>query len=103
MRSINETFYKTKEWKQCRAAYLRSQNYLCERCRNKGKHVPARIVHHKEHLTAFNVEDPKIAYGFNNLEALCLDCHNKEHFSGEEEQPKRWHIDRRTGKVVGGD
>lgn len=37
------------------------------------------IVHHKEHLTADNIGNDKIAYDFNNLELLCIDCHNAEH------------------------
>lgn len=82
---------------------MRSQDYLCERCRMQGRRVPAQIVHHKEHLTPHNVEDPAIAYGFNNLEALCLACHNKEHYGGEEQAPRRWRIDKITGKLIGGD
>ena len=103
MRSINEDFYKTARWQACRDAYMQSQNYLCERCRMQGRHVPARIVHHKIYLNPHNVEDPAVAYDFKNLEALCQDCHNKEHFSGEEEAPRRWAIDKISGKVTGKD
>lgn len=69
----------------------------------QGKHVPAAIVHHKIHLDRSNYKDPKVAYNFKNLEALCRDCHNKEHFAGEEQTPRRWSIDRRTGRVTGRD
>lgn len=31
-----------------------------------------------------NYEDDKVFYNIDNLESLCLDCHNKEHFSSEE-------------------
>jgi 5-methylcytosine-specific restriction endonuclease McrA len=41
------------------------------------------MVHHKKHLTPGNIHDPAIALDWNNLEALCIDCHNKEHNSKE--------------------
>lgn len=80
MRSIDEKFYKSKAWKECRDSYLRSVHGLCERCFAKGLYTPAKHVHHKEYLTEETVHDPAIAYGFDNLEALCADCHNAEHF-----------------------
>ncbi|WP_261007121.1 HNH endonuclease [Staphylococcus haemolyticus] len=54
---------------------MQSQNYICERCGGL-----AVICHHKEWLNEDNYINPYIAYGWDNLEALCLDCHNKEHF-----------------------
>ena len=74
-------FYKTAAWKKCRAAYIKSVGGLCERCRAKGLIVPGYIVHHKTHLTPMNISDPSISLGFDNLEYLCQDCHNAEHFA----------------------
>lgn len=74
-RSISESFYRQKAWKDCRNAYMSSKHYICERCGDV-----ATICHHKEWLNDMNVLDPLIAYGFDNLEALCQTCHNKEHF-----------------------
>ena len=37
------------------------------------------MVHHRVHLNADNIHDDTICYGDNNLEALCLRCHAKEH------------------------
>ena len=68
-------FYKSKKWLKCRAAYLAGKFYICERC---GR--PATIVHHKERVTPENVGDPGVTLNPENLEALCLECHNKEHF-----------------------
>ena len=70
----NTAFYKGKAWRKVSAAYMASQNYICERC---GK--PATICHHKTWLNGKNVNNPEIALSFDNLEALCLDCHNAEH------------------------
>ena len=38
------------------------------------------MVHHKVHLNETNVDDMAIAIGMDNLECLCIDCHNTEHF-----------------------
>ena len=70
----NNAFYSSKPWKRVSAAYMSSRAYICERC---GK--PAQICHHKKWLNGENVHDPNIALSFDNLEALCIDCHNAEH------------------------
>lgn len=90
MRSIDESFYKRADWIKCKDSYLVSVNYLCERCLAKGEVVPAKIVHHKIYLNEKNYQDPAIAYNFDNLEALCQDCHNKEHFG--ESTPRRFKV-----------
>lgn len=89
MRSIDNGFYRTKLWRETQRAYMCSVDGVCERCLAKGQVVPARVVHHKIHLNSSNVLDASIAYGFDNLEALCSDCHNKEHFG---ESSKRYRI-----------
>jgi 5-methylcytosine-specific restriction endonuclease McrA len=68
-------FYHSKRWESTRAAYLATKLHVCERC---GR--PAKMVHHKTYLNAVNVNDPATALGFANLEALCQECHNREHF-----------------------
>lgn len=80
MRSVSFPFYKTKEWKKCRAAYLHTVGGLCELCMNRGIIKPADIVHHKIHLTDDTARDPEIALNFDNLQAVCIDCHNELHF-----------------------
>ena len=72
----NDAFYSGKAWRRVSTAYMSSKSYICERC---GK--PAVICHHKKWLNDVNVNDPKIALSFDNLEALCLECHNAEHGS----------------------
>lgn len=68
-------FYNSVKWKRTRKAYLSSKCYLCERCGGV-----AKIVHHKKYVTPSNMYDPNITLNWNNLEALCFDCHNAEHF-----------------------
>lgn len=67
-------FYSSKEWIRTQAAYMASRNYVCERCG-----MPARIVHHKVYISPANIGDPNITLNWNNLEALCQNCHNQEH------------------------
>ena len=73
MKEWAEWFYKSKEWKETRKAYLES-HFLCERCGE-----PAKIVHHKKPITRANIHDPNITLNWDNFEAVCQDCHNKEH------------------------
>ena len=49
-----------------------------------GKYNPAYIIHHKEYITDKNYEDDNVFYNMENLESLCIDCHNKEHFKKNE-------------------
>lgn len=88
-------FYDSDIWKRCRSEYLSSVGGLCERCEAKGIIRPARIVHHKEYISAQNITDPAVLLSFDNLEALCQDCHNREHFKSN----KRYRIDE-FGRVT---
>ena len=65
-------FYESPAWKHTRAAYAASVHWLCERCKKRGIIKRGAIVHHKKHLTPQNITD---------LEYLCFDCHNEEHFA----------------------
>lgn len=67
-------FYESQQWKACRAAFMNQKLWTCERC---GK--LAEVVHHKIYIKPENINDPFITLCFDNLEALCHDCHNKEH------------------------
>lgn len=72
-------FYKSARWRRCRESYILSVYGLCERCNG-----PGYIVHHKEYINASNIDDPNVTLNHDNLEYLCLPCHNKEHFGGVE-------------------
>ena len=79
MKAWAEWFYKSKVWSETREAYLISQQYICERCG-----APAKIVHHRDYITQANINDQSITLCWDNLEALCQDCHNKEHHAKSE-------------------
>lgn len=85
-REFSKDIYNSQRWRKLAHAYAESQHYVCERCQNHsfvGSGKLARfIVHHKQHLTLENVDDDSVVYGWNNLELLCIYCHNAVHASG---------------------
>ena len=74
MKEWAREFYLSADWEKTRAAYLIAQDFICERCGE-----PAKIVHHTCWLNRRNIHDRSITLIWDNLEALCQDCHNKEH------------------------
>lgn len=54
MKAWAKSFYLSAAWEKTRAAYLMSQDYICERCGQ-----PAKIVHHKRWLNRENINDIK--------------------------------------------
>lgn len=95
MKEYAESFYKSKEWKKCRAAYAKSVGNLCEICYAKGLIVPGVIVHHKIHITPENITNPSIALDWNNLQLVCRDCHAEIHARSS----KRYKLDE-FGRVI---
>lgn len=91
MKPWAERFYNSDAWRACRDSFLKSKGYLCERCSTPDDPHIAKIAHHKTYLTAQNVNDPRISLSWENLEALCQDCHNKEHHRAE--RAKRYTFD----------
>ena len=92
-----DDFYTSPEWKRCARGYRAAVGGLCERCRKNGLIIPAEEVHHKIHLTPENINRPEVALNWQNLIALCKDCHMKEH-----RKQKRWTVDK-DGNVTPGD
>lgn len=74
MKEYAQTFYKGQAWQKLSSAYMESIHYICERCGGV-----AEICHHKKYITPDNINDPTITLNWDNLEGLCMDCHNKEH------------------------
>lgn len=69
------------------------QNCICNRCGKAvyvdkiSKWLPKEkrlkgIVHHIDYLNDSNITDDNITLNEDNLEGICIDCHNKEHFKG---------------------
>lgn len=92
MRSVDISFYKSKAWNIVRLNVWRKQYCLCNRCHKAvyvgglSEWIPKEkrlkgIVHHKTYLNESNVTDDNITLNEENLEGLCIECHNKEHDS----------------------
>lgn len=77
---IVAAFYHSKVWEKTRNAYYKSKYGMCERC---GTCNGKMIVHHKTHVTSANVDNPDITLDFGNLELLCIECHNNEHYNSD--------------------
>ena len=75
-KEFTKHFYSSTTWRKCRAAYINSIHYLCERCGEPGKEL-----HHKIALTPENINNPDILYKWENLEYLCMSCHQRETFN----------------------
>lgn len=70
-----DEIYHTNRWRKLRQAYYRSQHGICEWCGEVG-----HIVDHIEPITQENKNDPFITFGWDNLQLLCISCHNKKTF-----------------------
>ena len=101
-REFARAFYKSKQWQNTRAAYIRSVDGLCENCLKHGIYKPGYIVHHKKHLTPYNIDNPHVSLDFSNLEYLCFDCHSREH-SGDNDEPLRIGFDENGNVIRKGD
>lgn len=97
MKQWAEQFYKSVAWIQTREQYLKSVDHLCERCMQRGDYVIAKIVHHKVYITRENITNPDVVLNWENLEALCQNCHNAEHFSEYSEKRFSFSAD---GKII---
>ena len=91
--SFATAFYNSAAWERCRKSYLIKPLStplgivppgMCERCFWRGELIPAKIVHHKVHLTPQNVTDPETTLNHDNLQRLCQDCHAFVHSSQDE-------------------
>ena len=76
-------FYNSTAWKKCRTSYINSLvDGLCEHCQfNIGY-----IVDHIEEINIKNINNPMITLNHDNLQYLCLECHNKKTFGTPKEK-----------------
>ena len=71
-----DEFYNSRAWRRLSKAFLTSKYYICQICGD-----PAAIAHHIKHITPQNINDPDITLNANNLQAVCIECHNTIHYS----------------------
>ncbi len=88
-------FYDSKQWKQCRKAYISKRRAadggMCEQCKERLGYM----VHHKIQLTPDNINNTEISLNPELLEYVCKPCHDREegHFIGPGPE-KRFTFDR---------
>lgn len=68
-------FYKSRDWLSLRQEALIRDNYECQICKENGKYKKAENVHHVNEVKKF----PELAMSLNNLQCLCIKCHNDVH------------------------
>lgn len=72
-------FYKSYPWQKCRNEYFKKARGLCERCLSKGLIKQGEIVHHIIEMDENTIQNPELAFGFNNLQLVCRKCHDEIH------------------------
>ena len=79
--------YNSKEWKELRAAKLRSTNGLCEECLKQGVNTEARCVHHIVPIETARTKDEmrRLSFNWDNLMSLCKPCHDRMEATTEDE------------------
>ena len=79
MKEFAKKFYKSKAWQRCRQAYINNRimidGGMCEICR---KNIGEEL-HHVEHLTVSNINNPNVTLNHDNLMWICRECHFAEH------------------------
>lgn len=99
-RPEQEAFYKSKAWQHCRNAYFKKARGLCEVCLSKGLIKQGEIVHHIVEMTSENIKNPTLAFGDDNLQLVCRECHAQIHEAKKlKGRSKRYEVDS-NGKVV---
>lgn len=105
-REQKRNFYDSLDWKAMREAVKKRDNYECMECRRNGyvtvdrneysesagRKKIALVVDHIQELEDY----PGLALDDENLETLCVRCHNKKHdrFFGTRKNTK-WDGDER--------
>ncbi|GMC01791.1 HNH endonuclease signature motif containing protein [Enterococcus thailandicus] len=75
LRDEIDKLYKTSRWRKLRELVISRDFGVCQECKRRGIVTRGVVVHHvieaREDITKF--------WDINNLELVCLSCHNKEH------------------------
>ena len=71
-------FYNGKRWKRIRNEVREANKMRCKQCKQLIKGIP--IVDHIIEINTSNYQDNEILFGKDNLQLLCLTCHNAKTF-----------------------
>lgn len=95
-----DSFYFSQAWKRCRSAYIAERHGIdggmCEICHDNLGY----IVHHKIHITPFNMNDTNITLNTDNLQYVCHHCHDVIHgYANQQKNENRITFDA-LGNVI---
>lgn len=98
-----KVFYRSSSWLQLRRQALERDNNECQECKRQGRvHVDSRKVEGERKTVELNVHHkyeiehyPKLALMLDNLETLCLNCHNVAHGRVFKHNRNKWADDER--------
>lgn len=81
-----DKLYKTKRWRDLRQVVIARDFGMCQECKRRGRKTRGTIIHHIVEAR----EDLSLFWSVDNLECICVACHNREHpeRSGGKKKPK---------------
>lgn len=78
MRNLRQKAYQNTKWRKMRDTYMH-EHPICEECLKQGKVTPAEDIHHKRSPFQKGEVNWNLLLDYNNLEAVCKDCHGRIH------------------------
>ncbi|MFD2637700.1 HNH endonuclease [Piscibacillus salipiscarius] len=88
-REQKRKFYDSRDWKRMRLYIKQRDNYECQECKRNGfvkidtNEYSEQAKRKKIQLVVDHIKDledyPELALDEENLETLCVKCHNKKH------------------------
>ncbi len=82
-------FYKTTKWRDRSRYIANSNNYICNICNKPitGKYIVDHIQEIRDEDVA--CDNQNVLYAEENLQLLCISCHNRKTFSKRNEFMKK--------------
>jgi 5-methylcytosine-specific restriction enzyme A len=97
-------FYDSGLWKQVREKIKQRDNYECQECKRQGRvavdsnEYSEKAKRKKIQLVVHHIKElelhPELALNEDNLETVCVDCHNKEHGRDFGKKKNKWNDER---------
>ena len=76
-------FYRSKEWRTLSRTYLQAARYVCE----AGLVGCSKVAVETHHIKPIQTEEGwDLRLDWDNLEAVCINCHNGRHQRGRRKQ-----------------
>lgn len=103
-REQKRKFYDSGEWKQMRQKVKKLDNYECQECKRQGRvtidtdEYSESAKRKKIQLVVDHIKEleyyPELALDEENLETLCVKCHNQKHDRDFGNKENKWNDER---------